>query len=134
MYYKKFEQSIMKEFLIKKSLLEDKNKNPYSGYRYSYHETINPDNAYLSDRDGRYSFFDLDQIEQNDYYTYVYRIGVLYMWDANKCDFAEMHVAYQFDENSEIIYLGKLDFKHGENMDLETTTKRISFSMLCCIM
>jgi hypothetical protein len=55
------------------------------------------------------------------------------MWDSNKCDFAEVHVAFQTDKNSEMLYLGKLDFKNGENMDLETTVKRIAFSMIECM-
>lgn len=134
MYFKRFENSDMKNFLIEKSNFNERNKNAYIGYGYSYHETINPDNDYESCNYEHYSCYNLEQINEDKYYTYVYRIGVFYMWDGNKCDFAEMHVAFQTDKNSEMLYLGKLDFKYGENMDLETTIKRIAFSMIECLL
>jgi hypothetical protein len=124
----------MKKFLIEKANLEERNRNMYIGYRYRYHETINPNIDYKSCNDDCYGYYDLAQISDDKYYTYVYRIGVLYMWDANKCDFAELHIAFQTDKNSEMVYLGKLDFKDGENMDLETTVKRIAFSMIDCVL
>lgn len=133
MYFKKFENSDMKKFLVEKAKLNERNQEAYMGYRYCYHETTNPDNDYESCIDEYYSSYNLEQISNNKYYTYVYRIGVLYMWDGNKCDFAEMHVVYQSDENSEMLYLGKLNFENGENMDLETTAKRIAFSMIMCL-
>lgn len=134
MYFKKFEDSDMKKFLLEKADFNERNKNAYIGYGCNYHETINPNNEYSSRYDERYSYTDLGQIENSEYYTYVHRIGVLYMWDGNKCDFAEMHVAFQTDKNSEILYLGKLNFERGENMDLETTVKRIAFSMINCLL
>lgn len=133
MYFKRFENSDMKQFLIEKANLKERNANSYIGYRHSYHETINPNNNHETCGDD-YSYYGLDQIYEDKYDTYVYRIGVLYMWDGNKCDFAEIHIAFQSDENSEILYLGKLDFKDGENMDLETTIKRIAFSMINCVL
>lgn len=35
-------------------------------------------------------------------------------------------------ERGEMIYMGKIYFKDGENMDIETTIKRIAYSMLEC--
>lgn len=133
MYFKKFENSDMKKFLVEKAKLNERNTEAYVGYGHRYHETINPDNDYEFCHDEYYSSYNLEQIAENKYYTYVYRIGVLYMWDGNKCDFAEIHIALQSDKNSEMFYLGKLDFKDGENMDLETTAKRIAFSMIECL-
>lgn len=134
MYFKKFENSDMKKFLIEKSNFNERNYNAYAGYGHSYHETVNPNNDYESCKDDDYSDYNLELINEDKYYTYVHRIGVLYMWDGNKCDFAEIHIAFQSDKNSEMIYLGKLDFKDGENMDLETTVKRIAFSMIECLL
>lgn len=134
MYFRKFENSDMKKFLIEKANLNERNEEAYIGYNHSYHETINPGNDYESYHDEHYTSYNLERIDDNDYYTYVYRVGVLYMWDGNKCDFAEIHIAFQSDENSEMLYLGKLDFKYGENMDLETTVKRIAFSMIECVL
>lgn len=133
MYYEKFKNSDMKKFLIEKANLNERNNNSYIGYRHCYHETINPDNDYRSCYDKDYAYYDLEQISKDDYYTYVHRIGVLYLYDGNKCDFAEIHVAFQDDKNGKMLYLGKLNFEHGENMDLETTIKRIAFSMIECV-
>lgn len=133
MYFKKFENSDMKSFLLEKANFNERNKNAYIGYGCNYHETVNPNNDYESHYDECCSHYNLEYINNDKYYTYVYRIGVLYMWDGNKCDFAEMHIAFQSDKNGEMIYLGKLDFEHGENMDLETTIKRIAFSMINCV-
>lgn len=134
MYFKKFENSDMKKFLIEKANLDERSADSYSGYHHCYHETVNPDNDYESLDAEHYSPWNLEQINDDKYHSYVYRIGVLYMWDANKCDFAEIHVAFQTDKNSEMLYLGKLDFEQGENMDLETTIKRIAFSMIECLL
>ena len=129
MYFKKFEDSDMRKFLLEKANFDERNRNSYIGYRCTYHETINPYN----DNEG-YSTYNLEQIYEKKYHSYVHRIGVLYMWDGNKCDFAEMHVAFQSDIEGEMLYLGKLDFKDGENMDLEMTVKRIAFSMIECLL
>lgn len=134
MYFRKFENSDMKKFLIEKANLDERNADSDVGYHLCYHETTNPDNDYKSLDDEYYGYYNLEQINHDKYYSYVYRIGVLYMWDANKCDFAEIHVAFQSDKNGEMLYLGKLDFERGENMDLETTIKRIAFSMIECLL
>ena len=134
MYFKKFENSDMKKFLLEKANYDERNRDAYIGYRYSYHETIDPNNNHDYYESGLYSSYNLEQIAEDKYNTYVYRIGVLYMWDGNKCDFAEMHVAFQSDKNGKMLYLGKLDFEDGENMDLETTVKRIAYSMIQCLL
>lgn len=134
MYFKKFDNSDMRKFLIEKAKLRERNENSYIGYQHSYHETVNPDVDWDYCRDRHYSRYNLEQVAAAEYHTYVHRVGVLYMWDGNKCDFSEMHIAYQSKENGEMIYLGKLDFPDGENMDLETTIGRIAFSMLECLL
>lgn len=132
MYFKKFENSDMKKFLMEKSNFDERNNDYYSnGYLYSYHETICEDDTY--NHDENYSVYDLNRIEDKEYSSYVYRVGVLYMRDANKCDFAEIHIAFQSDNNGEIKYLGKLDFEDGENMDLLPTIQRIAYSMIECL-
>lgn len=133
MYFKEFENSDMKKFLMEKSNFDERNNDYYSnGYLYSYHETINEDyNKFIEDE--YYSEYNLEQIRDEKHLSYVYRIGVFYMRDANKCDFAEIHIAFQSDKNGEIKYLGKLDFEDGENMDLLTTAQRIAFSMIECL-
>lgn len=134
MYFKKFENSDMKKFLMEKSNFDERNNDYYSnGYHYSYHETINDDYNILTDNDEYYSEYNLDQIRDGKHSSYVYRVGVLYMRDANKCDFAEIHIAFQNDKNGKIQYLGKLDFEDGENMDLLSTVQRIAFSMIECL-
>lgn len=75
MYFKRFENSDMKKFLIEKSNFNERNKNAYIGYGCAYHETINPDNDYNS-CDEYYSSYNLEQIGEDKYYTYVYRVGV----------------------------------------------------------
>lgn len=134
MYFKKFENSDMKKFLLEKANYDERNRNMYIGYRYSYYETIDPNSDYDPYESEFYSSYDLTYIAEGKYNTYVYRIGVLYMYDGNKCDFAEMHVAFQSDKNGKMLYLGKLDFEDGENMDLETTVKRIAYSMVQCLL
>lgn len=132
MYFKRFENSDMLNFLKAKSKLNERNRDGYCVYCHSYHETIREDDDH-DDNDEYYSDYNLERINDDKYSSYVYRIGVLYMWDANKCDFAEIHIAFQTDKNSKMIYIGKLDFEDGENMDLLTTVQRIAFSMVECM-
>ena len=54
------------------------------------------------------------------------------MFDNNKSDFGEFHIAFQSDKDGGMIYMGKLNFEDGENMDITTTIKRIAYSMLKC--
>lgn len=132
MYFEKFNNSDMKKFLIEKSNFKERNNDYYgNGWLENYHETIFENESF--EEDEYYSEYNLEQIRDNKCCSYVYRIGVLYMRDANKCDFAEIHIAFQSDKDGKMIYLGKLNFEDGENMDLLPTIQRIAFSMIECL-
>lgn len=121
----------MRKFLEEKAQLSKRQSNALGcGYFVNYRETI-CENSSETDysEDGRIS---LDFIRDKSNYSYVYKIGVLSMFDNNKCDFGEFHIGFQTDEDSEMIYMGKINFEDGENMDIETTIKRIAYSMLEC--
>lgn len=120
----------MKKFLEEKAQLSKRQAEMYIGYRVRYNETICENmNNIDYEEDGCIS---LDFIRDKQNYSYVYRVGVLSMFDGNKLDFGEFHIGFQTDKDSEMIYMGKLNFEYGENMDIETTIKRIAYSMLEC--
>lgn len=120
----------MRKFLEEKAELSKRQDEMYIGYRVRYSETIceNMNNVDYEE-DGRIS---LDFIRDTQNYSYVYKIGVLSMFDGNKLDFGEFHIGFQTDKDGEMIYMGKINFEDGENMDVETTIKRIAYSMLDC--
>ena len=131
-YFNKFNNSDMKKFLLEKANFHERNNGYYGpDYFEDYHETVY-EKSYEG-TDEHYSEYNLEQINNNEHHSYVYRVGVLYMWDANKCDFAEFHIAFQNDKDGTIQYLGKLDFEDGENMDILATVQRIAFSMIECV-
>ena len=133
MWLNQYDNNDMKEFLMKKANFEERNNDPCSnGWFCEYNETIT-EKSYETDNYEYCTEYNLERIRDNEYHSYVHRIGVLYMWDANKCDYAEFHIAFQNKKDGEIIYLGMLDFNDGENMDLLTTAQRIAFSMIKCL-
>ena len=132
MFHNQFKPDDMKKFLMDISNYDERNNDPCSnGWFHRYHETICTQDK--SDTfDEYYSEYNLESIRDDKHLSYAYRVGVFYMWDANKCDYAEFHIAFQNDKDGEIQYLGKLDFKDGENMDILATVQRIAFSMIEC--
>lgn len=127
----KYQNSDMRKFLEEKAKLSERQSDGLGcGYYIGYNETIceNHDNIDY-DEDNRNS---LDFIDDSKNYSYVYRIGVLSMFDNNKSDFGEFHIGFQSNKDGEMVYMGKIDFEDGENMDITTTIKRIAYSMLKC--
>lgn len=57
--------------------------------------------------------------------SWVWKIAVLALIDSNKWDWAEVYIGWQHDPKSEPVYLGRLSFHSGENMDIARTVKRI---------
>lgn len=127
----RFKDSDMRKFLEEKANLSERQSDELGcGYYIGYNETVcdNSDNRDFDEDDNN----SLEFIEESKNYSYVYRIGVLSMFDNNKSDFGEFHIGFQSDKDSEMIYMGKIDFEDGENMDITTTIKRIAYSMLKC--
>ena len=124
------EDSDMRKFLEEKANFKERQSEDYIGYYCGYHETICETNDERDfEEDDKYS---LEFCRDKENYSYVYRIGVFSMFDANKSDFGEFHIAFQSDKGGEMIYMGKVNFEDGENMDITQTIKRIAFSMLKC--
>lgn len=123
--------SDMRKFLEEKAKLSERQSDEMGcGYYIGYHETISEtDDERDFEEDDKYS---LEFCRDKENYSYVYRIGVLSMFDNNKSDFGEFHIAFQSDKGGEMIYMGKVNFEDGENMDITQTIKRIAFSMLKC--
>lgn len=80
------------------------------GPAYQYREDVNPDAA-----DGTW----LDKRT-----SYIYRVGVLAVIDANKCDFVEVHIGHQRDPDAPYEYIGKLWWQDGENDDIGRCLRR----------
>ena len=133
MFYNKFEDSDMKKYLMEVSRFYERNDSLYgNGWFHSYHETTcTYDKSDTFNEE--YSEYNLESVRDDKICSYAYRVGVLYMRDANKCDYAEFYIAFQNDKDGEIQYLGKLDFMDGENMDILATVQRIAFSMIECV-
>jgi len=120
----------MRKFLEEKAELSKRQSEMYIGYFVNYKETVCEDSNNTNyEEDGCIS---LDFVRDTKNYSYIYKIGVLSMFDANKCDFGEFHIGIQAHKDSDPVYMGKINFKDGENMDIETTIKRIAYSMLEC--
>lgn len=126
-----YPNSDMRKFLEEKANLAERELESYSGYLVQYDETISED-SHNRDFDDDYSD-SLEFIRTKSDYSYVYRIGVLAMFDGNKMDFGEFHIGFQSDKDGSMLYLGKLNFSDGENMDIPQTIKRIAYSMLECL-
>lgn len=57
--------------------------------------------------------------------SWIYKVSVLALIDANKCDFVTVHFGLQRHENAQLVYLGYLDFPDGENMDIGRVLVRL---------
>ena len=93
----------LEEFLRNKANKELKKDNE-DWYSTQYIESINKDA--ITD----------DWLDNNT--TYIYNVGVLALWDSNKCDYAYAFIGHQRNENQNFQFIGMLKWKNGENDDI----------------
>lgn len=56
--------------------------------------------------------------------SYIYKVGVLSLIDANKCDWIHLVIGIQRGKDSRVEIIGKLSFTDGENDDPGRVLKR----------
>lgn len=56
--------------------------------------------------------------------SYIYNVSVLAVIDRNKCDFVDLFIASQKNENYSPTFIGHLKFPQGENDDIARVLKR----------
>ena len=101
-------KSSMKEFLLQKADLSEYLKE---WCQIKYRENINPD-AINGD-----AWLDKGT-------TYIWKVGVLAVIDANKCDWVQVLIGHQRSPDRPMEFIGKLNWQDGENDDIGRSLDR----------
>ena len=56
--------------------------------------------------------------------TYIWKVGILTKIDSNKCDWVNVFIAHQRDENATPQFIGHLHWQEGENDDIGRSLDR----------
>lgn len=102
----------MKKFLLSKAA------ELINGYNESFVHSLYEENE------------NRDAISSNDDWlkngtSWIYKVGVLVVIDANKCDFMWILIATQRNEFESYEFIGLLHFNKGENDDVARTLNRV---------